>query len=233
MSTRQRMLTTLSWSAVVAVLAAVGFAGPRLLGLTPGQNAAQASLAALTQGDTARKGIVEHQDILADEGRSSCCAKSKGGCCSAAGGKCCCGKNLLVQAGPAGPQLLALAPAEQGKAEEPKGQMKMASPEAMAKGVTARKAILDHQKALTGDGVYSCCIKPGCTFCSSSADMCPCAMNLAKGDPVCPECWGGWTAGKGNLPGVQADKVQVIPKSKLKMMYDMRSKNFEKAAERK
>jgi hypothetical protein len=60
--------------------------------------------------------------------------------------------------------------------------------------------------------------------------MCPCAENLHHGDPVCPECWGGWIAGHGRLKDVDPSKVQVIPKSKLKMMYDMKAKNFEKAA---
>lgn len=152
------------------------------------------------------------------EGGGGCCsAKGGGECCSTKGGDCHCAKNLLAKA----------------EQEKPKEKMKMASPEAMAKGATARKAIIEHQKALTGEGIYGCCIKPGCAFCSTSADMCPCAMNLAKGGPVCPECWGGWTAGKGNLPGVKAEDVQVIPKSKLKMMYDMRSKNFGEASEKK
>jgi len=135
-------------------------------------------------------------------------------CCSAEASLCCCGKD------------------SETKSDEPKDNMKMASPEAMAKGMKARQAIVGHQKALTGEGVYSCCIKPGCTFCSTSADMCPCAANLRKGDPVCPECWGGWQAGKGRLTGVEAEKVKVLPKEKLKMMYDMRSKNFEKAEQK-
>lgn len=145
------------------------------------------------------------------EGGGCCSAKGGGECCSGKSGTCC-AKNLLAQADP----------------EKPKDEMK-ASKEAMAKGETARKAIAEHQKALAKDGVYSCCIKPGCTFCSTAGDMCPCALNLAKGDPVCPECWGGWQVGHGRLKDIDASKVQVIPKSKLKMMYDMKAMNFKKA----
>ncbi|MCI0462288.1 MAG: serine/threonine-protein phosphatase [Gemmataceae bacterium] len=96
----------------------------------------------------------------------------------------------------------------------------------MAKGEAARKAIAEHQKALAKDGSYSCCIRPGCTFCSTAGDMCPCAENLHHGDPVCPECWGDWIAGHGRLEDVDPSKVQVIPKSKLKMMYDMKAMKF-------
>ncbi|MEK7214046.1 MAG: hypothetical protein AAB289_00405, partial [Chloroflexota bacterium] len=119
----------------------------------------------------------------------------------------------------------------QKKTEDMK-DMPMPSAEAMAKGKAARKAVQEHQKGLQADGTYSCCIKPGCTFCSTAADMCPCAKMLAKGMPVCPECWGGWQAGAGRLEGVQADKVKIIPHDKLKMMYMMRAKNFAKAGEK-
>lgn len=150
---------------------------------------------------------------LKEGGGCRCSAEGGSECCSAKGGNCCCARKLLAQADP----------------EKPKEEMMKASKEAMAKGETARKAISEHQKALAKDGVYSCCIKPGCTFCSTAGDMCPCAMNLRKGGPVCPECWGGWVAGHGRLDGIDASKVQVIPKSKLKMMYDMKAMNFKKA----
>ena len=146
-----------------------------------------------------------------------CCSSGngRGDCCSGERGSCCCAKNVLAKA----------------EQEKPKEQMMKASKEAMAKGEAARKAITDHQKALVKDGVYSCCIKPGCTFCSTAGDMCPCAMNLAKGQAVCPECWGGWQAGQGRLKDIDASKVQIIPKEKLKMMYDMKAKNMKKAIE--
>ncbi len=129
--------------------------------------------------------------------------------------------------GLAGDQLQALA--QQAKA------MMKASPEAMAKGDAARAAMLDHQKALKAEGVYSCCINPGCAFCSTAGDMCPCAMNLKQGKPVCPECWGGWHVGKGRLPGIdpgdRTQNIKVLPKDMLKMMYDMKAMGLKRASE--
>ncbi len=120
--------------------------------------------------------------------------------------------------------LLCLSGAVAGGAKEDK-----ASAAALAKGVTARKAFLDQEGALMEDGVYDCCMKPGCAFCATAADGCPCAKNLAKGGAVCPECWGGWRAGRGALPGVKADKVQVLPKDKLKTLYDLRARKLKEA----
>ena len=77
---------------------------------------------------------------------------------------------------------------------------KKAGAEALAKGVAARKATTEHKMALAKDGVFSCCIRPSCGFCAAAGDMCPCADMLAKGEAVCPECWGGWQAGVGRLP---------------------------------
>lgn len=113
--------------------------------------------------------------------------------------------------------------------------MRRASAEAQAKGDVARAAIAEHQKALRAEKMYSCCISPGCTFCSTAADMCPCGMNLAQGKPVCPECWGGWYAGKGALPGVEPgekmENIHVLPKSKMEMMYNMKEMSLERAAQ--
>ena len=171
-----------------------------------------AAIAALALSVPGPKGLAQEEKAT----KASALTAGGGESCSAEGGNCCCANNDLVKA----------------DQEKPKDEMMKASKEAMAKGETARKAITDHQKALAKDGVYSCCIKPGCTFCSTAGDMCPCAMNLAKGGPVCPECWGGWTAGHGRLKDVDASKVQVVPKSKLKMMYDMKAMSFEKAAKK-
>ncbi|GAC1306477.1 MAG: hypothetical protein NVSMB14_12590 [Isosphaeraceae bacterium] len=105
-------------------------------------------------------------------------------------------------------------------------KMPMASPRAQAKGNVARAAILAHQQALKAEKMYSCCIRPGCSMCSTDADMCPCRMNLAKKQPVCPECWGGWYAGKGDMPEVEpgpnASNLRVLPKAKMQIMYDMK-----------
>ncbi len=226
MGTRQRKRTLLSLGAVLAVLGILALASPGFLGLAQAEKAGKQSAAPSKDG--VRLGVTERQQELKGEEGGCCCARSGRTTCSAEGATCCCGKKLLAQAGPSA---AARALKAQDKPKESKEEMMKASPGAMAKGTAARKAILDHQKALGNDGVFGCCIRPGCTFCSSSADMCPCAMNLRKGGPVCPECWGGWQVGQGRLGGVDPAKVQVIPKSKLKMMYEMKSKNFKKASE--
>lgn len=154
--------------------------------------------------------------VAKDEGAGH--GQKRSDCCGTGG--CSCGTTQEFEAAPAGVDLV----------QADKSKMMKASPQAMAKGAAARQAIRDHQQALASDGVYRCCIKPGCTFCSTAADMCPCAMNLSKGGPVCPECWGGWTAGQGRLGNIDPAKVQVIPLSKLKMMYKMKAMNFDKAA---
>lgn len=229
MHTHRTTLTLLSLGALVAALAAWRFAAPSGGTSSQGEDARTVSLAA-TADDNQDRLVAsdENEDVQEDEG-CCCCGKDAGGCCSQTGGKRACGKSSVADAGLAIPHPEALALNTNENADEEKQMMKP-SAQAMAKGTTARKAIEEHRKALTKDGVYGCCIKPGCTFCSTAGDMCPCAMNLEKGGSVCPECWGGWVAGQGRLKGVDASKVQVIPKSKLKMMYDMKAKNFDKAA---
>ncbi|GEM_PF-3181348 len=208
MINRHGKLRLLSLGAGLAVIAAAGFfvSGP----------------VGLAQGDKATKGSAS------TEGKG-CCSSAKSGdkCCSGEKAKCCCARKAQ---GEDGLESVALAQDGQDKQEpKEKEKMMMASPEAKAKGTAARKAVEEHRKALAKEMVYGCCIKPGCNFCSLAGDMCPCAMNLRKGGPVCPECWGGWQVGFGRLEGVDAAKVQVIPKSKLKMMYEMKTMSFQKA----
>ncbi|MCI0640837.1 MAG: hypothetical protein L0Y70_17320 [Gemmataceae bacterium] len=150
---------------------------------------------------------------------ATCCQHASSSCCQQEETFCCCGNADHVC--PQGTVPIALQKKSQ------KEEMK-ASAEAMAKGKAARQAVEAHRKALDKDGVHSCCINPSCVFCAAAGDMCPCAMNLRKGMPVCPECWGGWQSGFGRLEGVDAAKVQIAPKDKLKMMYEMKAKNFQK-----
>lgn len=110
----------------------------------------------------------------------------------------------------------------------PKAKAK-ASPAATMKGVATRKALLAQVSALMEDGVADCCIDPGCGFCVIAADGCGCAGSLAKGGPVCPECWGGWRAEQGMLPGVKPENVKMLPKDQLKRLYDLRAKKLEEA----
>jgi hypothetical protein len=107
---------------------------------------------------------------------------------------------------------------------------KKAGAAAVAKGAAARRALEEHRQALAKDRVHSCCIQPSCAFCQIAADGCPCGKHLAAGEPVCPECWGGWQAGYGHLEDVEPAKVKIVPKDKLKMLYEMKEKAMNKAA---
>jgi hypothetical protein len=133
-------------------------------------------------------------------------------CCSGAGGDSCCTKVRVVL-----------------QEDKKKAGEKKAGEDALAKGNAARKALVDQQKALAKDGVWDCCIEPGCVFCQTAADGCPCEANLKKGSAVCPECWGGWQAGLGQVKGIDPNRVPIPSKDTLKKLYDMKAKNLEKA----
>lgn len=212
MSPQRKKLLMWSLGIALAGFAVLGFGSPGLLGLPHAANEEKATVLTVPK-----------------EGVCQCANRGRGACCSGESNPCC--RAQETDRSGSG-DFLVMAQDGTDKAQQPKEKekMMMASPEAMAKGVAARKAVVEHRKAVSAEMVYSCCIKPGCAFCSLSVDMCPCAMNLRKGGPVCPECWGGWQVGHGRLDGIDAEKVQVIPKSKLKMMYDMRAKNFQKAS---
>jgi hypothetical protein len=159
-----------------------------------------------------------------EDGGCQCCNGADDTCRSDAGGQSTRGTILLARGNP-GP-----AP-EATSQQKTKGQAK-AGKAALAKGIATRKALLDQVSALMEDGVADCCIDPGCAFCVIAADGCPCAGSLAKGGPVCPECWGGWRAGQGMLPDVQPEKVQVLPKDQLKTLYGMKAEKLEQAGKK-
>ncbi len=153
-----------------------------------------------------------------------CCSGASGACCSHGNDQTARGAILLAQGSPDRPLEVAL--------QEKTKEQARASKEALAKGVATRKALLDQQSALMEDGVFDCCIDPGCTFCAIAADGCGCAASLAKGGPVCPECWGGWQAGQGMLPDIKPEKVQILPKDQLKKLYGMKAKKLEQASKK-
>lgn len=155
-----------------------------------------------------------------EAGGSQCRSEAGGSCCSHAAGQSARVPIILVRGNPS-----STPEAAQQKTKEPA----KAGPAAMAKGVATRKALLAQVGALMEDGVADCCIDPGCVFCPIAADHCACAGSLAKGGPVCPECWGGWQAGQGMLPNVQADKVQILPKESLKKYYGMKADKLDQA----
>jgi len=115
--------------------------------------------------------------------------------------------------------------AQQKKAEKKEmgGEMKMVMSPEMDKVRAELKAA---KAKLAKDGHYSCCNAPSCDFCAVAMNMCPCGMNVTKGEPVCGECADGWTVGHGAVPDVDPASVKRMPHDMLKMGYDMRGKMY-------
>lgn len=180
-----------------------------------------ACLVAFTALGSARPG---GQALEQDSG-CRCCNGADGAYCSDADGPPVPGAILLARADP--------APAPEVKSQQKAKEQAKAGKAALAKGVATRKALLDQVSALMDDGVADCCIDPGCALCPIAADGCPCAGSLAKGGPVCPECWGGWRAGQGMLPDVKPENVQVLPKDQLKKLYGMKAEKLDQAGQKK
>jgi hypothetical protein len=156
------------------------------------------------------------------------CAKV-GRTCGSAAGECCCAAARTDVFAPLMLTLLRGVGQDDKKADEKKTEEKKAGEAAIAKGDTARKALVEQRQALAKDGVWDCCIQPGCVFCQTAADGCPCEANLRKGSAVCPECWGGWQAGHGQVKGINPAKVPLPSKETLKKLYDKKAEKLKKA----
>jgi len=151
----------------------------------------------------------------------------------AVAGSCCAGEAGEETASPlAHDPLLALLIQDAEKTEASDSGDKL-TPEQTEKGVATRKALLAQLMALMDAGRADCCNEPGCGFCLIAADKCVCGPNLTKGEPVCPECWGGWQAGHGMIPNVKPEDVKVLPKKELQELYDLRAKKIDEAADAK
>ena len=121
-------------------------------------------------------------------------------------------------------------PQEKKQKKEMGGEMKMVmSPELDQ----ARAQLQAAKEKLAKDNKYSCCISPSCNFCAIAMNMCPCGMNVTKGEPVCGECKGGWMAGFGAIPDVKPEDVKMMPPDKAKMGYEMKAKMMNMAKEMK
>jgi hypothetical protein len=170
-------------------------------------------------------------DSLA-KGSSDCCAGGqKDQCCSGKPGKCCCKEGKEEPKAVTSPRLEFLSnPLVFVKAEKkPLGAGKTSAPETKTLADELRRALLNHQRGLKD--AYVCCTVPGCVFCQTASDSCPCGSNLRKGEAVCPECWGGWQAGQGAIPAVRKDDVKIFSKETLKTLYETRAKKFDQALE--
>src|SRR5262249_516728 len=175
--------------------------------------------------------------LKAPDRRRCCCHGTLAGeCFDKPGGGCMCGDDT-TSPDPVRPlEFLAFAQMPQPRGDkpatvrdEPAGAEKKVTSDAKALGSELRRATLNHQRALKD--AYVCCTMPGCVFCQSAGDSCPCGRNLRKGEPVCPECWGGWQAGQGAIPAVRLEGVKIFPKDALKTLYEARAKRVEHARE--
>jgi hypothetical protein len=75
----------------------------------------------------------------------------------------------------------------------------------------------------------ACCIGPACNFCPLVAGKCPCGMNVRSVSGVCGECYDGWHAGQGRMPGVKAGDVKHWNAAMLDSMFKARVQLFSKA----
>ncbi|MBI4547013.1 MAG: heavy-metal-associated domain-containing protein [Ignavibacteriae bacterium] len=116
--------------------------------------------------------------------------------------------------------------------QEKKGKAEMEMPSS-AEFDEARAKLQTGKEKLAKDGKYSCCISPSCNFCAIAMNMCPCGMNVTKGEPVCGECKGGWMAGYGAIPDIKPENVKMMPPDKAKMGYEMRAKMMKMTKEMK
>ncbi|MBI4263603.1 MAG: hypothetical protein HY657_04455 [Acidobacteria bacterium] len=88
-------------------------------------------------------------------------------------------------------------------------KMMMNRPAAMAR---ADESIQAQKKQAASQGRYGCCLKQACDHCALKMGECPCGMNLRNKMAVCNECKGGWHAGDGAVPGVNANDVTTLPR---------------------
>ena len=69
--------------------------------------------------------------------------------------------------------------------------------------------------SLIRNGLYDCCIKPGCDHCILKEGQCDCYKNIRKSDPICGECLRGYKAGRGKLKLVSIPELERIRKEKV------------------
>jgi hypothetical protein len=171
-------------------------------------------------------------DSLTMGTRGGCTGGHKDQCCAGKPGKCCCKDNESQEAVAAlnlHRLLFPGNPLEFVRAEKKPLAEKASAPETKTLADELRRGLLNHQRGLKD--AYVCCTVPGCVFCQTASDNCPCGSNLRKGEPVCPECWGGWQAGQGAIPAVRKDDVKIFSKETLKTLYETRAKKFDQALE--
>lgn len=102
--------------------------------------------------------------------------------------------------------------AQQGALDQQMEMMKKMMMNRPAAMNNADQAIQNQKKQAASQGRYGCCLKTACDHCALKMGECPCRMNLEKKMAVCNECKGGWHAGDGAVPGVNANDVTTLPR---------------------
>ena len=64
-----------------------------------------------------------------------------------------------------------------------------------------------YKSELTAEGKYDCCVSPGCNECAIRDGECHCRHTVAQSGPCCGECTAAWIEGRGDIPGVDREKV--------------------------
>lgn len=64
-----------------------------------------------------------------------------------------------------------------------------------------------YKKELAAQGKYDCCVDPGCNECVINSGECKCRKAVEKSGPCCGECTAAWIAGRGDIPGIDREKV--------------------------
>lgn len=103
-------------------------------------------------------------------------------------------------------------------------QMQQLPPELQKQLDEVRTQLVEVKKDLPE---MSCCTQPQCNFCPLVAGKCPCGTNVKSDTGVCGECYDGWRAGDGRIPGVDPEDVHRLNDEMLKTMYQARAKHFQ------
>ena len=64
-----------------------------------------------------------------------------------------------------------------------------------------------YKTELASEGKYECCVSPGCNECPIRDGECHCKHTVAASGPCCGECTAAWIDGRGDIPGVDKEKV--------------------------
>ena len=168
---------------------------------------------------------------LGAQGKYACCIKAPpaskvGGCdlCARVNGSCNCAANLAAGKGVCGD---CLSGWKSGKGAIPgvkaetvtllhSGNQKVnASDMPILPELAQAREILNRAKrTLVKEGRFSCCVgEGGCDECAHEAN-CPCAQEASegqKGAGICGQCYDGWQAGKGRLPGLTFQDMKMEP----------------------